>query len=171
MRLSTLAAGAFSGIRSAVSALVVILFIIMMTAVLVQISGRYIFNYSISGAEEIARFSQIWLVFFGAGIAMRRGQHVVVDVLSLFLPNGLRRAIALAVAAASILFVAIVAKTSFALVNFGFIQSSPALQMPMWIIYLCMPAGSVYLILEIVAAAFDASEPGDGAAKTSGASA
>lgn len=166
MRLLTLAAGALSGIRGAVSALVVILFIVMMTAVLVQISGRYVFNYSISGAEEIATFSQIWLVFFGAGVAMRRGQHVVVDVLSLFLPDRIRRLIALAVAAGSIAFVAIVAKTSFALVNFGFIQSSPALQMPMWIIYLCMPAGSLYLILEIAAAARDASSkehPGESA--------
>lgn len=155
MNLSTPAAlvtGAFAGIRGAIAALVVVLFVVMMTAVLVQISGRYIFNYSISGVEEVATFSQIWLVLFGAGIAMRRGQHVVVDVLALFLPVGVRRVISVIVALGSIVFVAIVARTSLALVNFGFIQSSPALQIPMWIVYLCLPAGSIYLILEIVAA-------------------
>lgn len=141
-----------AGTRGAVSALVVVLFVVMMTAVLIQIAGRYVFNYSISGASEIATFSQIWLVFFGAGIAMRRGQHVVVDVLALFLPEGVRRILSLVVALGSILFVGIVAKTSLALVNFGFIQSSPALQMPMWIVYLCLPLGSLYLIFEIIAA-------------------
>lgn len=161
MPISTLAAGTVAGIRGAVSTLVVILFALMMAAVLIQIAGRYVFNYSISGAEEIATFSQIWLVFFGAGVAMRRGQHVVVDVLSLFLPLRIRQVIAVLVAAGSVLFVAIVAKTSLALVNFGFIQSSAALQLPMWIIYLCMPVGSLYLIFEIIAATFDAPQAND----------
>ena len=146
-----IAAAAVAGIRGAISALVVVLFVVMMAAVLIQISGRYLFNYSISGAAEVATFSQIWLVFFGAGIAMRRGQHVVVDVLALFLPKGLRRVVSVVVTLGSVLFVAIVAKSSLALVNFGFIQTSPALQIPMWIIYLCLPAGSLYLIFEIVA--------------------
>lgn len=156
MSLPAIASGIVSGIRGTVAALVVFLFTVMMTAVLVQIAGRYVFNYSISGASEIATFSQIWLVFFGAGVAMRRGQHVVVDVLALFLPDGVRRIISIIVAAGSIAFVLIVAWASLALIKFGFIQTSPALQLPMWMIYLCMPIGSLYLALEIVAAAVQA---------------
>lgn len=156
MPLPAIASGIVSAIRGTVSALVVILFTVMMTAVLVQIAGRYVFNYSISGASEIATFSQIWLVFFGAGVAMRRGQHVVVDILALFLPDGVRRIVSIIVAAGSIAFVLIVAWTSLALIKFGFIQTSPALQLPMWMIYLCMPIGSLYLVLEIVAAAVQA---------------
>jgi len=156
MSLPATASGIFSGIRGTVSAFVVILFTVMMTAVLVQIAGRYVFNYSISGASEVATFSQIWLVFFGAGVAMRRGQHVVVDILEFFLPDRVRKIASIVVAAGSIAFVLIVAWTSLALINIGFIQTSPALQLPMWMIYLCIPIGSLYLVLEIVAAAVQA---------------
>ena len=65
----------------------------MTLAVLAQVFGRYVFNYSISWTEETAKFAQIWVVLMGAGITMRRGLHVAVDVLAAMLPLPLMRAL------------------------------------------------------------------------------
>ena len=72
-------------IRVLAAAVVVACFAYMTLAVLSQVFGRYLFNYSISWTEETAKFAQIWVVFIGAGIAMRRGWHVAVDVLAAYL--------------------------------------------------------------------------------------
>ncbi|MEC5293117.1 MULTISPECIES: TRAP transporter small permease [unclassified Aurantimonas] len=139
-------------IRRMISGLLVIFFTLMMTAVLVQVAGRYIFNYSVAGAVEIATFTQIWMVLLGAGIAMRRGQHVAIDLLPAVLPLRFARMAILAAAIGSIAFLLVVIKGSFPLIRFGFMQSSSALLIPMWIIYLCLPLGAVYLIFETLAA-------------------
>lgn len=55
----------------------------MVIAILLQILGRYLPNdMDISWTEESARFAQLWMVFFGAGVAMQRNLHVGVDVLT-----------------------------------------------------------------------------------------
>ena len=73
-------------LRFVVSGVVILLFSVMMISVLVQVGGRYVFNYSIAQASEIATFSQIWLVLLGSGVAVARGQHVAIDMLPAKLP-------------------------------------------------------------------------------------
>ena len=133
------------------SALVVICFAYMTVAVLAQVFGRYLFNYSISWTEETAKFAQIWVVFFGAGIAMRWGWHVAVDVLAAKLALRQARVLSVVVAAGCIWFLGIVVLGSWPLIELGWMfETSPVLLIPMWIIYLCIPVGAVYFALEIV---------------------
>lgn len=148
--------GIVRGIRIVVSFVVVVCFAYMTLAVLAQVFGRYVFNYSISWTEETARFAQIWVVFFGAGITMRFGWHVAVDVLAAMLPLGFARALSLAVAALCIGFLGVVVYGSLSLLELGWmLETSPVLQLPMWIIYLCIPAGACYFALEIVLSVVD----------------
>jgi len=87
--------GVVRAIRVVASVVVVLCFVYMTVAVLAQVFGRYVFNYSISWTEETARFAQIWVVFIGAGITMRFGWHVSVDVLAAMLPLKLARAVSI----------------------------------------------------------------------------
>lgn len=138
------------GLRFAISAVVIVLFCVMMAAVLAQVGGRYIFNYSIAGATELATFSQIWLVLLGAGVAMARNQHVAIDVLPARLPLPLARAASIAIAAVTIAFLAVLAYGSLPLIRMGTFQTSSAMLLPMWIMYLCLPVGAAYVALELV---------------------
>ena len=137
-------------LRGFVSAIVVVLFVIMLTAVLAQVAGRYFFNFAIAQAAEIATFSQIWLVLLGAGVALARGQHVAIDVLPSQLPLPLARLALIAIAAVSAAFLAVLAYGALPLIKLGQFQTSPALQMPMKYMYACLPVGAIYMMLELV---------------------
>ena len=141
-----------AGARLTVAVIVVACFAYMTLAVLAQVFGRYVFNYSISWTEETARYAQIWVVLMGAGIAMRRGLHVAVDALAAMLPLRWARVLSLLIAAGALWFLGVVVYGSLPLIELGWLfETSPVLQLPMWIIYLSLPLGAVYFALELVA--------------------
>ena len=143
--------GTVKGLRTVAVWVVVACFVYMTLAVLAQVLGRYVFNYSISWTEETAKFAQIWVVLIGAGITMRRGLHVAVDVLAAMLPLNLARALMVVVAAGCLWFLGIVVYGSLPLIELGWkFETSPVLQIPMWIIYLCLPLGAFYFGIEII---------------------
>ena len=145
-----------TGIRALAQAVVIACFVYMTVAVLAQVFGRYVFNYSISWTEETAKFAQIWVVLMGAGITMRRGLHVAVDVLAAMLPVAAARALMVLVAAGCLWFLGIVVYGSLPLIELGWMfETSPVLQVPMWIIYLCLPLGAFYFGLEVVLSVID----------------
>ncbi|PTV95906.1 TRAP-type C4-dicarboxylate transport system permease small subunit [Rhodobacter aestuarii] len=139
-------------LRRVISGVVILLFAVMMTSVLVQVAGRYIFNFSIAQASEIATFSQIWLVLLGAGIAVSRSQHVAIDVVPAMLPRAQARLALLAISGISIAFLAVLAYGSLPLIKMGAFQTSPTLRIPMKYMYFCLPAGAAYMALEMVLA-------------------
>ena len=141
-----------AGVRLAVAVIVVACFAYMTLAVLAQVFGRYVFNYSISWTEETARYAQIWVVLMGAGIAMRRGLHVAVDALAAMLPLRWARVLSLLIAAGALWFLGVVVYGSLPLIELGWLfETSPVLQLPMWVIYLSLPLGATYFALELVA--------------------
>ena len=119
-----------------------------------QVLGRYIFNYSIDWAVETATWAQIWIVLLGSGLAMRRGMHVSIDVLAEMLPLQVARVTSVAIAIGCVWFLGVVFYGSLPLIEVGTFQTSPALQYPMWVIYMGLPIGASYFALEVVAALF-----------------
>jgi TRAP-type transport system small permease protein len=57
------------------------------------IIGRYFFNRSILGSDEIQIYTMIWMTFVGAVVVTWRHQHLRIDVLITRLPNRLRIAL------------------------------------------------------------------------------
>ena len=137
-------------LRFVVSGVVILLFSVMMISVLVQVGGRYVFNYSIAQASEIATFSQIWLVLLGSGVAVARGQHVAIDMLPAKLPLPAARVALVAIALVIATFLAVLAYGSLPLLRMGEFQSSPALRVPMKYVYICLPFGAGYMALELL---------------------
>jgi TRAP-type C4-dicarboxylate transport system permease small subunit len=140
-----------AGIRKVAAFVVIISFIYMTFAVVAQVIGRYVFNYSISWSEETSRFAQIWVVMIAAGITMQRGLHVAVDTLATFLPLNVARALKVFIVAACLWFLAVVFYASIPLLKLGWtFETSPVLLMPMWLVYICIPIGVAYWALELV---------------------
>ena len=143
------AAGQALGLlRLAISAIVVVLFVTMTAATLIQVAGRYVFGYGIAWTTEVATFSQIWLVFLASGVAMRYGMHIGVDVVATMLPAAVQRLLAIVIGAASLVFLWIIFDRSLAIVDMGQFQTSPLLQLSMSNVYLAIPIGVAYLALE-----------------------
>ena len=86
----------------------------------------------------------VWMAKFGAAYGVRTGIHVGVDVLVNQLNPPWRKASVLFGLLCGALFTAVVgtmgAKFVYELMHTD--QVSPDLEMPSWIIYLCVPLGS-----------------------------
>lgn len=49
--------------------------------IFVQVVCRYVFHYSLSWSEEIARYLEVWIVFLSGAYALGHGQHVAMDLI------------------------------------------------------------------------------------------
>ncbi|NVK35844.1 MAG: TRAP transporter small permease [Rhodobacteraceae bacterium] len=139
-------------IRRIIDVITAGLFIYMAFAILIQILGRYVFNYSIAGTEETATFAQIWLVMLGAGIAMRNHQHVGVDVLIVRCPMIIQKLVTGASFLLGLWFLFVVITGSFGLITIGMMVKSAALRLPLVIPYAAIPVGMAYFTLEFIIA-------------------
>lgn len=137
-------------LRWLISAIAVVLFSVMLIAVLVQVAGRYFFNFSIAQAAEIATFCQIWLVLLGGGIAIARGQHVAIEILPAQFSLPWARAALIGIALVAGSFLSVLAYGAMPLLKMGEFQTSPSLRMPMKYMYACLPAGACYMLLELL---------------------
>ena len=98
---------------------------------------RYIFNDSPSWAEEITRFFFIWSAFLSIGLCIRRQSSIRIDILQTALSEKGR---CLLLVFVNIFIIAVMlywlkgaVNVTKTLVDNG--QTSPALLVPMWLIY------------------------------------
>lgn len=130
---------------------VVITLSYMVIAILIQIFGRYMPNdMDISWTEESARFAQLWMVFFGAGIAMQRNLHVGVDVLTGVLKDTSKKIIVVFCSIFAVVFLIVTIYGSLDLIAVGGLQISAALNIPMSYVYFIIPIGLFYWLIEYV---------------------
>jgi len=98
----------------------------------------------LSWAQELCIYMFVWMAKFGAAYGVRTGIHVGVDVLINQLPPRWRKAYVLVGLILGAIFTAIIA-TFGAIFTWGMAhtdQTSPDLEIPKWIVYLCIPLGS-----------------------------
>ncbi len=104
----------------------------------------YLVKINLSWAQELCIFMFVWMAKFGAAYGVRTGIHVGVDVIIRKLEGGKKRALILFGLFAGALFTAIVGTLG---ANFVWHMSrtdqvSSDLEVPMWIVYMCVPLGS-----------------------------
>jgi TRAP-type C4-dicarboxylate transport system permease small subunit len=143
---------ALKAVRGIMDTAVILLFIYMVAAIFAQVIGRYVFNFSIAAAEETATFAQIWMVLFGAGIAMRRNQHVGIDILIALCPRRVQQLVTIVATAIGLWFLWVVFSARFSLMEVGKFHTSAVMQWPMNVAYLALPIGSAYFALEFLIA-------------------
>jgi TRAP-type transport system small permease protein len=63
------------------------IFWVLFAVVFLQFYTRYVLNDSLGWTEEIARYLLILVTFVGSIMAMRKGSHIAVEALLVFLPG------------------------------------------------------------------------------------
>lgn len=116
-----------------------------------QVVGRYIFKETPFWTEEVARFLFVYLIAFGAGLAVRHKGYVNLDVISNLLPPKAQQAMALIANILVIGFLAIFFIESLDLVDKVQFQRSPVLGLSMSFPYAALLGigGSVLFFLLI----------------------
>ena len=139
-------------IRRSVEITVVSLFAVLTIAVFSQVVARYVFNQPPAWTEELARFCQVWIILLASSICLRKGSHLAVDYLGPALTPGARRAVGVFTGFLMAVYSAVVMIWGVRLVMIGFMQTSPAMQLNMGLVYLVFPIAGGLMLMESVLA-------------------
>jgi C4-dicarboxylate transporter DctQ subunit len=110
----------------------------------------------LSWAQELCIYMFVWMAKFGAAYGVRTGIHVGVDVLVLALSPKWRKVTVLFGLFCGALFTGIIGTMGASFV-YGLShtdQTSPDLELPSWIVYLCIPLGSYLMCFRFLQVAF-----------------
>ncbi|HWK43524.1 MAG TPA: TRAP transporter small permease [Stellaceae bacterium] len=117
----------------------------------------------LSWAQELCIFMFIWMAKFGAAYGVRTGIHVGVDVLVKRLEPGRRKVVVLFGLLCGVLFTGVIGTMGARFVYglMGTDQTTPDLEWPSWIIYLCIPLGSYLMCFRFLQVAYHFWRTGD----------
>jgi C4-dicarboxylate transporter DctQ subunit len=123
-------------------ALMVVLLALISCVMMAQIIARNIFN-SMTWPEEFSRYCYIWSVFLSLGYTIKKGNMLKVGIVMDLLPTKLRRAIEIVANLIIVVICAVFFRHAIVytgkIYNMG--QISPAMHLPMWIMYLATVTG------------------------------
>ena len=116
----------------------------------------WLLTINLSWAQELTIYMFIWMAKFGAAYGVRTGIHVGVDVLINRLPDAYRRKYVVFGLFAGALFTIVVGTLGANYVwEIGHTdQVSADLELPLWIVYLCIPLGSYLMCFRFLQVAW-----------------
>src|SRR5450432_3235865 len=116
----------------------------------------YLIAIHISWAQELCVYMFIWMAKFGAAYGVRTGIHVGVDVLVNQLNPFWRKKVVLFGLLCGALFTVIVGTmgAKFVIELYPTDQTSPDLEIPSWLVYLCIPLGSYLMCFRFLQVAW-----------------
>ena len=123
----------------------------------------YFIQIHVSWTQELCIYMFVWMAKFGAAYGVRTGIHVGVDVMINRLPPNLRRIYVLFGLLAGATFTIIVgtlgAKFTWEIAQTS--STSPDLEIPKWIVYLCIPLGSYLMCFRFLQVAWHFAKTGE----------
>lgn len=120
--------------------------------VLWQVITRFVLANPSSFTEELARYLLIWTSLFGAAYATGQRMHLAIDLLRTRLSGRSLHWHGLAVGACVAAFavaVMVVGGVRLVVLSFALGQTSPALGLPLGVVYLALPASGVLIALYV----------------------
>ncbi len=123
---------------------------VMATLVFVNVITRYVFNFSIIWAEEVSQYLMIWIAYLGAGLALREGRHVALELLHDCLPVALGRKVRMVVGGLVVAFLGTVTVLGFQFAVFVWSQETPVLNISLGIPSLAIPIGTLLFAVHFV---------------------
>ncbi|MCJ7705704.1 MAG: TRAP transporter small permease [Desulfobacterales bacterium] len=128
----------------------VVMMIVMTLTVIVQVFLRYVFSFSLSWSEEVARYLMIWVAFLGGSLALQKGLHIGVELFLVRVSSRTRRWVSILSKMFILIFLIYLTigglKITWAVRD----QSSPALLFSMAYAYLSAPVGGFFMALQTI---------------------
>lgn len=126
---------AFEKVQNVLLALIGIALAVMMSVIMLQTVTRYVIFYSLPWSEELSRYLFVFMIMIGLSVAIKKDMLISIDLIDRFLPykankylDAVRKLFALGVS----VVIVICCTRMFTI---GMIQKSPALGMPMIVMY------------------------------------
>lgn len=126
--------------------------LIAMTLILgLQILFRYVFGNSLTWSEELVRYLFVWSTFLGVPYCIKHGKSLKVLQVLEILPKKVRRVVIIVDVFIMLAFFIVLFVASSNVVIKAFLdgQKSPALGIPIYMVYLSVVVGSMLSIFRI----------------------
>lgn len=130
--------------------IIFVMMAVMASLVFTNVVTRYIFNFSIIWAEEVSQYLMVWIAYLGAGLAVREGRHVAIEMLQDRLPAALGRRVRMAVGGLVLAFLGVVTVLGFQFAAFAWHEETPVLNISLGIPYLAIPIGAMLFALHLL---------------------
>jgi len=126
-------------------------FLIVMTfSVFLQVFTRYIFHFSFSWPEELARFSFIWTSLCGAFIALERKKLHDIDFLFNRIPDMFKPIVSIFTHLLVCTILVVFVVYGFQLTTIVHSQRSPAMEVRMSYVYFAVPFATALMLISYV---------------------
>ncbi len=143
--------------KSLEETILVVLLLIMSLAMGAQIIARYIFNSPLSWSEELSRFLFVWSGFLSISYCFKKQVSIKIDQVVSLLPKKI--AAGFKIIEKLVMLVFYFYMTPFAWTYFNNTvssgQLSPAMQIPMSVIYIAPLVGFVLSIIRLLQGLFE----------------
>ena len=112
-----------------------------------QVFLRYAFQYPLAWPDELARALHVWVVFPGAYLALRRGEHVTVDYFASRIPRRFQPALDVFVNIVCLAFLVILIFSTITGIGKLAVARTPAMGLPMPFLFLGTLVGAVLMAI------------------------
>jgi TRAP-type C4-dicarboxylate transport system permease small subunit len=126
------------------------LFMIILFLAFIGVFFRYVLNDSIIWAEEIIRYSFIWMFFLCLPEVTRTGAHISLDYIPSHVHGITKKVIDIAIEIINDIFLLIIIIYGVKITIINMAQGSPALQIPYAYIYFAIPVGGTLMLLSSI---------------------
>jgi TRAP-type C4-dicarboxylate transport system permease small subunit len=132
--------------------LMILMLAVSTVLIFAQVVMRYVFGYSLSWSEELARYMFVWQTWVSTGYAVKKRRHIRITSLVDLTTGAARALLELIVLAIWFAFSVFLGYESIGLCRMLYAQgqTSTAMGMPMWIAYLSVPVGAIIMAYQIV---------------------
>lgn len=137
--------------------ILVVLLLIMSLAMGAQIVARYIFNSPLSWSEELARFLFVWSGFLSISYCFKKQISIKIEQLVSLLPKKIAAVFKIIEKATMLAFYIYMVPFAWTYFNNAIAsgQLSPAMQLPMYIIYIAPLVGFILSIIRLFQGVFE----------------
>ena len=145
-------------IASLIAAATLLIFVAVVQRYALGVPFLYplVYHINLTWAQELCIYMFVWMAKFGAAYGVRTGIHVGVDVVVNMLEPGPRKKVVLFSLLCGALFTFVVGTmgAKFVIELYPTDQVSPDLELPRWIIFLCVPLGSYLMCFRFLQVAW-----------------
>jgi C4-dicarboxylate transporter DctQ subunit len=121
----------------------------MTIVVTIQVICRYLLGASLPWSEELARYFLVWMTFLAASIALKREAHMGIQGLVDKLSPRVQRLVKLFTRLTVFVSLCIATLKGFQLALFNMKQYSPAMRIPMGLVYFAIPIGCLIMLAHL----------------------
>jgi TRAP-type C4-dicarboxylate transport system permease small subunit len=125
-------------LNSVIKTLTFIMLMAMTIIVTAQIICRVFFT-ALSWTEELSRYLLVWGSLFAATVAYKQNSHIAITFVVEKLKNQTRKKVSMLTYFITIIFFIVGIYYGTKMISLQIFQRSPALLIPMKIVYLCLP--------------------------------